>query len=246
MAVSRQTVQEVWDLSRRIGADCRRIDALTCALARAGSVLRPPKPDEVWGVLDLGARAVRLILCVDHVPVVARALEGGGTRWTEKIAESLKVSQESAELHKCDHGLRTGKSAPGDAGGGGGETVGGPLMELASMILAAVGADLDGIAREVERSYEYVLQCYPGRKAGDLILAGGSAALRNLDAYLADRLGIPVVRAEEFLQRSESLLCAERAADSSPRGLKSAARFREPLAAFLGAVGLAIEPEGGS
>ncbi|MHC4609573.1 MAG: hypothetical protein ACYS7M_04420 [Planctomycetota bacterium] len=246
VAVPRKTVDQMWDLCRRAGGDCRRIDALTCALSRAGSALRTPGQDEVWGILDLGARAVRLILCVDDVPVVARSLEGGGGQWTEKIAEALKVSAESAELHKCDHGVgntnrgrevldpqATGSAADS---AGSGDRQDGPLAELAGMIFAALSTELDRIAREVERSYEYALQCYPQRKAADLILSGGSAALRNLDAYLAQRLGIPVARAEAYLAHSDSLLCGDGAA----------LRLRESLAAYLGAVGLAIDPESGS
>lgn len=244
VAAPKETISGIWELCRKAGGDCRRIDALPCALSRAGAVLRPAESHEVWGVLDLGARAVRLVLCVNGIPVVARSLHSGGAEWTEKIAELLKVSPESAELHKCDHGIRTGTTQPRGSGppaaGVSPQPPGedGPLAELAGMIFAALSSDLDRVTREVERSYEYVLQCYPGRKAADLILAGGSAALRNLDTYLADRLGIPVLRAEKYAEQSGSLLRVDGAASQ----LRPAAGG---LAACLGAVGLAIDPESG-
>jgi cell division ATPase FtsA len=106
VAAPRETVGRIWELCREVGGDCQRIDSAACALARAGALLRPPNSEEVWGLLDVGARAVRLILCVDNVPVLARSLNGGGEGWTQVIADKLKVSTESAELHKCDHGIR--------------------------------------------------------------------------------------------------------------------------------------------
>jgi len=242
VAAPRNTVQKVWDLCREAGAECRRIDASACALSRGAAALRPPLPDEVWGVLDLGARAARLILCVDDVPVVSRALEAGGGQWTQMIADSLRVGMNSAELHKCDHGLHLqagplhARNAPGESGRppqvNDSSEAHGPLSELGVMILTALRPNLERLASEVERSYEYVLQCYPGRTAGDLILAGGGANLRNLDAYLHNRLGIPVAAAQAYLGHPE---CRLRVA--SPDCL------REPLGIHLSAIGLALDPE---
>ncbi|MCH7812806.1 MAG: pilus assembly protein PilM [Planctomycetes bacterium] len=236
VAVQKDTVQSIWNLCRRAGADCQRIDATACALSRAGTLLRPPNQDEVWGVLDVGARAVRLILCVDQVPVVARSLDGGGVRWTQKIVEALGVGTESAELHKCDHGLRpvVRDASPASVPGPAAATDRGPLAELAGMISKALRSELDRLIGEVERSYEYVLQCYSGRQAADLILTGGGAALKNLDVYLGDRLGIPVRIADAYLEEEGTKLT----------GGPEAGGRRQSLAPYLGAIGLAIDPEG--
>ena len=53
----------------------------------------------------------------------------------------------------------------------------------------------------MKRSYEYVLSCYPGRRAADLVLVGGGAATRNLPEYLTDALGVGVHRASAYLER---------------------------------------------
>ena len=248
VAAPKQVIGEIWNLCRSVGGDCRRIDAAACALSRAGVLLRPPNSEEVWGILDVGARAVRLILCVDEVPVLARALDGGGQGWTEIIAETLKVSTDSAELHKCDHGIRPPVSAGGSKAGPEGTEPGdakqqaGPLGAVAEMIFSALGAELDRIAGEIERSYEYVLQCYPGRRAADLILAGGGAALKNLAACLAGRLGIGVALADAYFDKA-------RVSDTTGPTLARPVHGlcgREPLAAYLGAIGLAVGVEGES
>lgn len=237
VAVPSATVTEVWTTCRGAKAACHRIDAAACALVRAGVTLRSPRQDEVWGVLDLGARGIRLILCVDEVPVLVRSLEGGGLAWTAQIAETLKVSPESAELHKRDHGIRHAAAGGGSAGQGAEQAgEGSSFAELAGMIFTALRHDLDRISAEIVRSYDYILGCYSGRKAADLILAGGSAALKNLDAYLAERLGIPVHRPRAYLDQGGSRLAVDESA-------WHAASARDPLDASLCAIGLCIQPE---
>jgi Tfp pilus assembly PilM family ATPase len=234
VAVPEAKVRQLWDACTRAGAVCRRIDATACALARAGAALRPPGPDEVWAVLDIGARTVRLTICVDRVPVLVRSLEGGGDAWTHQIAAALQIGTEAAELHKCDCGIRpTGVQGSGGSGATTDDDNEPAWSELAGMIFAALRPDLERIAAEIERSYEYILQSYPGRAAADLILAGGGAALKRLDTYLANRLGISVRCADAYLEDGGSTLQVD----------PTLGRMRQPISTCLSAVGLAISPE---
>ena len=173
VAAAKTMIAQAWQACRRAGAECQRIDAIACALVRAGLLLRQAGSNEVWGVLDVGAQAVRLVLCVDQVPVVVRSIDGGSQQWTEHIAAALKVSEESAEQHKCDHGI----CPPGRGGQqlrcvdepAAGE---GPIQQLGGMIFTALFPLLERITGEIKRSYEYVLQTYPGHEAADLMLVG--------------------------------------------------------------------------
>ncbi len=61
------------------------------------------------------------------------------------------------------------------------------------MILGILRDDLQRLCLEMERSYEYVLQCFPAHTPGDLIMVGGGALLKGLSGYLAGRLGIEVM-----------------------------------------------------
>jgi Tfp pilus assembly PilM family ATPase len=213
-AAERSRILEIWDLCRQAGADCRRIDAAACALARLGALLRFAHARDIWSALDLGSRAARLILCVDDVPVLARTFEAGGQKWTEKLAEGLQLSPASAELHKRDHGLtlvrrgvrRRSRAAPtGDVASTAesadpdalpapaqASLAHAPSDELAGMITSILRNDLDQLAAEIERSYAYVHQCFPDRSIAGMMLAGGGALTRNLDQCLAQRLGIEV------------------------------------------------------
>ena len=211
------------------GLTCADLDTSATALCRFGAVLHRWAKDQVWGMLDVGDRQTRLVLCLDArrdrggsvETVLVRTTGPGGRAWTQRVADALQLSFKAAEIHKRDHGIAlTGRlnRTPAEEGA---------RSELASLILGALRADLNEIAAEVKRSYEYVLSCYPGRQAGDLVLCGGGSALRNLPEFLTNALGIPVRRASTYLD------------DPSCR-LQLGTDRKAPLEVLAVAVGLAV------
>lgn len=225
VAARKDNIAELMEICQLAGLDCTNVDATPCALARFGRVVRglSEAASDVWGVLDLGGRRSRLILCVDCVPVLARSFEYGGEAWTRRLAESLGVTERTAERHKCDHGiaqvLRQRER--------GGDT------RLGEMIYNVLRSDLDGILEEIERSYQYVLRCYAPRQPGPLLMVGGGAETRNLSALLAGRLGIDV----RLPVIDDQLLLGE--IDCSSLTVK----MRESVHTFAGAIGLALIAE---
>jgi type IV pilus assembly protein PilM len=219
----RESVSGLLDACGRAGLICTCVDAGATALSRLGYVLNAWCSDQVWGVLDVGYRDSRLVLCAGDVPVLIRRAGSGGNVWTTRIAELLHVSAKAAEVHKRDHGIAlTGRGTRQDS-------VEAPVRELASIMLSAVRSELKDLAAEVKRSYEYVLSCYPQRHAADLVLTGGGAALRNLPEFLSDALGIPVRRASNYL-------------DGESCRLQHRSGKQLPLEVLACAVGLALEP----
>ena len=172
-----------------------------------------------------------------------RTAGAGGRAWTQRIADALQVSFKAAEIHKRDYGIAlTGRQTrtPADEGA---------RSELASLILGALRADLNDLASEVKRSYEYVLSCYPGRQAADLVLCGGGSLLRYFPEFLGNALGIPVRRASSYLQASglpsgspidESLVAPRLKSRGVECRLSFASERCAPLEILAVAVGLAI------
>ena len=199
---------------------CVRMDTGEAALCRLGALLIPERSGGVWGVLDYGHQHVRLILCVDEVPVLIRVVGPGGGVLTSRLAESLQISEATAEVQKSAHGITEPVKTPDGESG----------EEIGAMHFSILRTELQSVAAEIKRSYEYVLSCYPGRKALDLVLTGGGARLKNLDAFLAKALGITVRCASSYLTEPT---CPLRFASGKNVPLESMAR----------AIGLAITDE---
>ncbi len=179
-------VQAATDIVHGMGMDCEQIDATICALSRLGSLIRRCRgddPDGIWGMLDVGRRSLRLVLCAGDVPLLVRTLGSGCNSWSQSIAESLGISPEAAEVHKCQYGIDTAQPDSDDAS---------PEKEIASMIFDILRAELELVVSEVERSYGYAMHCYPDRAAGDMFLVGGGAPMSGLAEFLKSRLGIDV------------------------------------------------------
>lgn len=196
VAAGRDVIHDVLSVCQGAGVCCRQIDAGAAGLVRFGAALRDWPRDHVWGLLDLGARQSRLVLCVDDTAVLVRTAGAGGDVLTARIGEALSLTSKAAEIHKRDHGIADIAS----------ETAHGAQAnvrsELSAMLLSALRGDLNDLAAEVKRSYEYVLRCYPGREAGDLVLIGGGARLRGISEFLGNALGIGVRRASDALNES--------------------------------------------
>lgn len=182
---------------------CACIDSAATALARLGCLLGGFGEADVWAMLDLGRSADRLIVCVDATPILVRNVGRGGQHATQTIADALHISPKSAEIQKRDHGL----PAPGGSRNPAAAST--ASYDVAELVYKAIRSELNETATEIKRSYEYVLSCYPSRRARDLILVGGGAAMNNLAGVLGDLLGIPVNRAGSYLDQPTSRLRVE-------------------------------------
>ena len=203
IAAPRAQVQGRLDLCSAARLACSKVDVAACALANLIWRLRGRPPKQVWGILDLGCHLTRLTVCVDDTPVIMRSLEMGGRRWTEQIAAALQVSETTAERNKREFGLAAGTENQAASG------------ELSALILGILRSDVQRMSLELERSYEYVLQCYPTHTPGALILVGGGARMNGLDQYLAGKLGIESMPVSRCASReTESLISGLRGHDS--------------------------------
>ena len=68
----------------------------------------------------------------------------------------------------------------------------------AASLYNAMQPVLDDLATEVRRSLEFHLGRYPDTTFSRLVLVGGGARLRNLDAFLTENLGVPTTVGDPF------------------------------------------------
>jgi len=215
-------IEDLLQACRAARVDCVTVDTSATALCRLGNLLRGFDDDTIWGILDVGHRQTRLILCLGSVPILVRSAGGGGQRWTQQIAENLGISTKAAEVHKCSHGILP----PRDHSNG--ARPAGERDGIGAMLFGVLRSELIPITAEIKRSYEYALSCYAGRKPADLMVVGGGAALGNLPEFLSSELGIPVRPASAYLDRPDCRLAV-------PRGAAN------PLGVYALAIGLAME-----
>lgn len=219
VAADRPLVERLIGVCRHAGLRCEGVDAAANALCRFGLALRSWPDDSIWGLLDVGQRQSRLVVCADRTPLLVRSAGAGGRQWTQRIAEGLNVSSKAAEVLKRDYGLVSG-AAPRSA-----DHV--PASgELGAVLRGILRGDLNELAAEIKRSYEYALSCYPARRAADLVLVGAGAALAGLGEFLSGLLGIPVFAASAYMARPDCRLGCPAAVSKHP----------EAFAAAIGAV----------
>jgi len=132
--------------AKRAGLRLVAVDDAAFALARAF-----PYAD---AIVDIGARATRLIVPGSPVPVV-RSLAIGGRAFTAAIVASLGVDDDSAEHRKCSIGLagagdHVRASLVDELAAAVADHRAGARTEIRSIALAGNGARLPGLAEAFE------------------------------------------------------------------------------------------------
>jgi general secretion pathway protein L len=173
-ALARRTaVSDLLETLGTAGCEPRVLEAEGLVLGNLTAAFDLPGPRLL---VDLGHRRTRFCLLLEGRAVAARTVALGGLALTEGLAKDRDLSPEEAEVAKCEEGLL-----------GPGTIVRSP----------EAGAVLDRIAREVVRTLaalEPILVRHGPDPVRELTLFGGTAQLDRIDAYLAERTGIPAAR----------------------------------------------------
>lgn len=146
----------------------------------------PPGDDEgVVAYVDVGAGTTDIVIAKGELVKFTRIVPIGGAAFTQAIADRLGVGFDEAERLKIERVrlYRRGEGMDVDDV---------PMSEAMSEVAAS-------LALEIRRSIDYHDMQPGGASGGEVkhvILAGGGAALRGLDAYIGDELGLPTVMSD--------------------------------------------------
>ncbi|MCA9321205.1 MAG: pilus assembly protein PilM [Planctomycetes bacterium] len=135
-------------------------------------------------LLDIGDQNLEMAIQRDGELLFARNLSGGGSMFTKAIAENWKVGVEKARELKHEYGNVTPRGKASYASS---------QEEKVAFAIMGVAGQLSGMVQSTmnfARSQIGVRDMQIGR----MYLSGGGSALKGLDAYLAQNLGIPVQR----------------------------------------------------
>jgi len=145
------------------------------------------EPGETTACIDVGASTTDIFIERDGEFRFTRSLTIAGNHITEAIKEALGVPFEEAERLKITIGRAPLESegAP-DAGTQEGK------------VAAVVQEVLGRLAHEVNRSFGFFRTQSGGSPVAKVVLCGGSAVLRNMEQFMAERLEVPVKLAAPF------------------------------------------------
>jgi len=166
----REDVARLLDSLSRAGCQPRILEAEGLVLANLTSLYR-------WTgtrlLVDVGHRKSAFCLLRDGRPLAARTIPVGGQAITRALMRDCSLSATEAESRKCEHGI----------------------FELGwNSVSPKALAHVDRIARETLRTLEAVEQSLgadPLSGVDEVVLMGGGARLHRLDAFLAERTGLP-------------------------------------------------------
>jgi type IV pilus assembly protein PilM len=210
VAVRREMLDQHLRILGEAGLDPNVVDVDSIALANLYDFNQQLGEGSV-ALIDIGHRATNIHFCSDGISTFNRAIDWGGTRLTEAVERSLRISSQEAENVK-EGTSRLGAGGRGSAedrtlvAGGGGEASTETNVEL-STISRPVIAEL---VREIRRSFDFYEKQLYEKPVERIYLSGGSSKFISLPERLSEELGTEVVAGNPF----QFITYDENAADS--------------------------------
>ena len=185
---------------------------------RYGNVSK--NPDEVALWLDLGAEESVCIVEKGGIVYFLRNLSVTGRQMTRQVAQNCRVDERSAEELKTRHGLDFWTPQLQNTGLTDEERAKNPSAPVALALVSL----LENLVLDIEQSFKffsYQVSQSQIAKFDRIILTGGASNLKKIEAFLSDRLSVPVEKLDPFasLRLQDSL----RVRRSDPAG--DGARF---------------------
>jgi len=139
-----------------------------------------------FALINMGAATTSISIFKAGTLRHCRTVSVAGNRFTQAIGQALNLSFDEAEQIKKEKGVIKVDSDPN------------PLPPTAMRIFNVIDPVLNELVTEVSRSFDYYRSRYRGEALESVILSGGTARFKNLDAYLSAKLGVRCEVANPF------------------------------------------------
>jgi type IV pilus assembly protein PilM len=177
-ATHRDAVQPLLMAARDAKLQVSAVDVIPAALALALTGAETDEPDKVDVILSIGAGTVLVIVARAGEPVFVRTLtSASGRSTTERIAGELSISPAEAERYK-----RLGPTED----------------PISSVAVIAAQDSVRELVDEVHISLAFYSEQASALPIRRVLVTGGGSQLPGLSTTLADKLGVPVERADPF------------------------------------------------
>ena len=166
--------------SHYLADDASRPDYPTAPSEDAGTFVGadPAGPPDARLLLDIGHERSLICACGPDGVAYVRAIRHGGRAVTEAVAKAYSLDWDAAEAGKHEDALVASSRHPASS-------------DAAQRMSEVVAEGLSPLVRELRRTMQAVRREKRVRVARIDLLGGGSR-IRNLAAYLAEQLNIPV------------------------------------------------------
>lgn len=168
-SVSNSFIEKRLDMLESIGLNVVAFEPDSMAVCRSNI---PAEMHEPTMVIDVGNLSTDLIISVDGIPHLTRAISTGMATIVQSASQNLNIDRQQAEQFVLKFGLSKDK--------------------LEGQIYNSILNTIDLLAGDIEKSIKYFQVRYPGKKLERIIMTGGASTLPEFPLYIANKFGIPV------------------------------------------------------
>jgi type IV pilus assembly protein PilM len=188
VAGQRTMIATLLQAIRQSGLRVAGIDVSSLALVRAlvpeaGYFAEGGEQGVCRGIADISSSVSTLVVAVEGAMRFTRIVNFSSDRFARVLADARDIPFEDAHIMVRRIGLKG--PMPSDN-----EFYPDEVVRECQETLASVA---DELSEEIRRSFDYYEGQEAAARVAELILSGRGALVRNLDAYLSNSLGLPVV-----------------------------------------------------
>jgi len=175
VAAKKDLVDDYVQVIREAGLNPAVIDVAAFAVENAFEMNYDASPDDVVGLVNVGAQVVNINVVQNGVPAFTRDITTGGNQYTEEIQKTLSVTFDEAERIK----------------------LGGPASEVNQEVVPleveqAMRSVTDTVIGEIARSLDFFTATAAESRIGRVLMSGGGAKIAGLATAFAERTGLEV------------------------------------------------------
>lgn len=168
-SVTNDFIEKRLDLLESIGLNVIAFEPESLALTR--SLLAPDAVNPQM-VLDIGSKATDLVITMNGAPRLTRSIQVGTEALVKAAMQNLNIDEKQATQFVFKFGLSKDK--------------------LEGQVYTAIGATVDVLLTEIEKSIKFFQSRYNQAHIERIIVSGAAAALPEFPLFIANKFGLSV------------------------------------------------------
>lgn len=167
-SVPNKFVEAQLDMLESVGLNVIAFEPDNLAMARALTL--PAIGSQL--IIDVGRRSTDLVVVMNDIPHLTRALPTGVEAIVRAATQNLNVDEKQAEQFVFKFGLSKNK--------------------LEGQVFQAVSGTIDTLTSEIEKSIKFFQTRYAGQKIDRIVVTGGASVIPEFPLYLANKFSLNV------------------------------------------------------